>query len=60
LARKLEIILDDEISKEMSRHPDINWDEVLRCAIKMCLHNREIREMYTDPIDKELSKTTQE
>jgi len=57
LIKKLEIILDDEIYKEMSTYPDINWNEVLRCAIKMCLHNREIREMYTDPIDKELSKT---
>jgi len=56
LTKKLEIILDDEIYKEMSTYPDINWNEVLRCAIKMCLHNREIREMYTDPIDKELSK----
>jgi len=56
LIKKLEIILDDEIYKEMSTYPDINWNEVLRCAIKMCLHNREIREMYTDPIDKELSK----
>jgi len=55
LTKKLEIILDDEIYKEMSTYPDINWNEVLRCAIKMCLHNREIREMYTDPIDKELS-----
>lgn len=56
MIKKLEIILDDEIYKEMSTYPDINWNEVLRCAIKMCLHNREIREMYTDPIDKELSK----
>ena len=56
MTKKLEIILDDEIYKEMSTYPDINWNEVLRCAIKMCLHNREIREMYTDPIDKELSK----
>jgi hypothetical protein len=55
LTKKLEIILDDEIYNEMSAYTDINWNEVLKCAIKTCLHNREIREMY-NPIEKELSK----
>lgn len=56
MARTLEVNVDDQIEKEMSRYPDIDWDEVIRCAIVMCLRNRGIREMYTAPIDRALSQ----
>jgi hypothetical protein len=44
--------VDDELEKEMSKYPDVDWAEVTRQAIRTYIHNREIREMYTAPIER--------
>jgi hypothetical protein len=56
LVRKLKIIVDDELEKEMSRYADVNWAEVIKKGIREYIRNREIREMYTAPIDRALSQ----
>jgi hypothetical protein len=56
LVRKLEVIVIDELEKEMSRYPDVDWAEVIRKGIRGYIRNRDIREIYTAPIDRALSQ----
>ena len=56
MARRLTIAVDDELEKEMSRYPDVKWAEVIRKGIRGYIRNRDIREMYTAPIDRALSQ----
>jgi hypothetical protein len=56
LVRKLEVTVDNELEKEMSRYPDVDWAEVIRKGIREYIRSRDIREMYTAPIDRALSQ----
>lgn len=52
MVRELTVTLDDELEKEMSKCPEINWADVVRKAIKECLRRKEIAEMYTAPVER--------
>jgi hypothetical protein len=56
LARRLEVTVGDELEKEMSIYPDVDWAEVIRKGIRGYIRNRDIREMYSAPIDRALSQ----
>ncbi len=51
MVRELTITIDDELEKEMSKCPQIDWAVVLRKAIKDCLKRKEISEVYTAPVE---------
>ena len=55
LVHQLIITIDDELKKEMSKYPEVDWTEVVKKAIREYLHCREICEIYNAPIEKALS-----
>jgi len=56
LVHQLIITIDDELKKEMSKYPEVDWAKVVRKAIKEYIHRREIFEIYNAPIEKALSQ----
>jgi len=56
LVHQLIIIIDDELEKEMSKYPEVDWTEVVKKTIREYLRRREIFEIYNAPIEKALSK----
>jgi hypothetical protein len=50
----LTVILDEELEKEMSKYPKIDWSEVARKALKECIRRKEIAEMYLEPVERAL------
>ena len=56
LVHQLTITIDDELKKEMSKYPEVDWTEVVKKAIREYMHRREIFEIYNAPIEKALSK----
>jgi len=56
LVHQLIITIDDELKKEMSKYPEVDWNGVVKKAIREYLHRREIFEIYNAPIEKALSQ----
>jgi hypothetical protein len=56
LVHQLIITINNELKKEMSRYPEVDWNEVVKKAIREYLHRREIFEIYNAPIEKALSQ----
>jgi hypothetical protein len=46
------VTIDDELAKEMSKYPTVNWTEAVRTLLKECLHRKEIAEMYNAPVER--------
>jgi hypothetical protein len=56
LVHRLIITINNELKKEMSRYPEVDWNEVVKKTIREYLHRREIFEIYNAPIEKALSQ----
>jgi hypothetical protein len=56
LVHQLIVTINNELKKEMSRYPEVDWNEVAKKAIREYLHRREIFEIYNAPIEKALSQ----
>lgn len=54
MARELVVVIDDELEREMSKYPEIEWVDVVRKAIVDCIHCKEISDIYAAPIEKAL------
>jgi hypothetical protein len=54
LVRELIVTIDDELDKEMSRYPEVNWTEIIRISLRECIRRKEICEMYTAPVERAL------
>jgi hypothetical protein len=54
LVRELIVTIDDELDKEMSRYPEVNWTEIIRTSLRECIRRKEICEMYTAPVERAL------
>jgi len=52
LARELIVAIDDELEKEMSKYPEVDWVEVIRKLLRDCIRRKEIAEMYTAPVER--------
>lgn len=57
MVRELTVVIEDELEKEMSRYPEVDWAEVVRKAIKEYIHRREIYEIYNAPIERAMSQS---
>jgi hypothetical protein len=57
LVRELAVVIDDELEREMSKYPEVDWAKVVRKAIKEYIHRREIYEIYNAPIEKAMSQS---
>jgi len=52
LARELIVTIDDELDKEMSKYPEVDWIEAVRKSLRDCIRRKEIVEIYTAPVEK--------
>jgi len=52
LVRKLIVSIDDELEKEMSAHPEMDWAAVALKAIRSCISGREICKFYDTVVER--------
>ena len=52
MARKLIVPIDDELEKEMSAFPEVDWVEVAIKAIRSCIGGREICKFYDTVVER--------
>jgi hypothetical protein len=56
LARKLIVPIDDELEKEMSAFPEVDWVEVAIKAIRNCIRGRENCKFLHSLVDRAMSQ----
>jgi hypothetical protein len=56
LVRKLIVPIDDELEKEMSAFPEVDWVEVTIQAIRDCIRAREKCKFYHAIVDRAMSE----
>ena len=56
MVRKLIVHIDDELEKEMSAYPEVDWVEVAIKAIRDCIRGREKCKFYHTIIDRAMSQ----
>ena len=52
MTRELIVPIDDELEKEMSKYPEVDWIETIRTSLRECIRRKEISEMYTAPVER--------
>ena len=52
MVRKLIVSIDDELEKEMSAHPEVDWAAVAIKAIRSCISGREICKFYDTVVER--------
>jgi hypothetical protein len=60
LVRELVVHIDDELEKEMSAHPEVDWVKVVIKAIRDCIRCRENCKFYDTIIDRAMSEERKE
>jgi hypothetical protein len=56
LTRQLIINIDDELEKEMSKYPEVDWSEAAQKLLRQCIHRKQMTEMYTAPVERALQE----
>ena len=56
MARKLIVPIDDELEKEMSAFPEVDWVEVAIKAIRNCICDRENCKFLHTLVDRAMSQ----
>ena len=56
MVRELTVVIDDELEKEMSRYPKVDWAEVVRKEIRKWIARRDIFKIYDDAVESALAK----
>ena len=56
MVRELIVHINDELEKEMSAFPEVDWVEVAIRAIRDCIRGRENRRFYDTIIDRAMSQ----
>jgi hypothetical protein len=46
------VSIDDELEKEMSAHPEVDWAAVALKAIRSCISGREICKFYDTVVER--------
>ena len=52
LARKLIVLIDDELDKEMCKYSEVDWVDAVKKLIKNYINNIEIGRMYTVNVEE--------
>jgi hypothetical protein len=52
LTRELIVAIDDELEKEMSKYPEVNWIDTIRKSLRECIRRKEISEIYTAAVER--------
>ena len=56
MVRKLIVNIDDELEKEMSAHPEVDWVAVAIKAIRDCISRRERCKFYDTIVDRAIAQ----
>jgi hypothetical protein len=56
LVRKLTVHINDELEKEMSAFPEVDWVEVTIQAIRNCIRAREKCRFYHTVVDRAMAQ----
>jgi hypothetical protein len=48
------VTIDDELEREMGKYPDVDWIETVRASLRECIRRKEISEMYTVPVERDM------
>ena len=52
MARELIVTIDDELEREMSKYPEVDWIDTIRKLLKDSICRKEISEMYTGAVER--------
>ena len=52
MARELIVTIDDELERDMSKYPEVDWIDTIRKLLRDCIRRKEISEMYTAPVER--------
>jgi hypothetical protein len=47
LARELIVTIDDELERDMSKYPEVDWIDTIRKLLRDCIPRKEISKIYT-------------
>ena len=56
MVRKLIVHIDDELEKEMSAHPEVDWVAVAIKAIRDCISSKERCKFYDTIVDRAIAQ----
>lgn len=59
MARKLIVLIDDELDNEMRKYPDVDWADAVQKSLRECIRRKEIAEMYTGPVERAFGESNQ-
>jgi hypothetical protein len=54
------VTIDDELEKEMSKYPDVNWSEAAQKLLRQCIKRKQVTQMYSTIIDRALQDEKEE
>lgn len=60
MTRQLIVIIDDELEKEMSKYPDVNWSETAQKLLRQGVKRKQVTQMYTTIVDRALQDEKEE
>jgi hypothetical protein len=52
LGRDLIVTIDDELERDMSKYPEVDWIDTIRKLLRDCISRKEISEMYTGAVER--------
>jgi len=56
LTHEIILTIDDELEKEMSKYPEVDWINIIPKLLKDCIRRKEISEMYTVSVERAMLK----
>ena len=52
LTRKLIVVIDNELEREMSKYPEVDWINIIQKSLRECIHRKEIAKAYTAIVER--------
>ena len=54
LTRKLIVVIDNEMEREMSKYPEVDWIDIIHKSLRECIRRKEIVKAYTAIVEREM------
>jgi hypothetical protein len=54
LARELIVTIDDELERDMSKYPEVDWIDTVLKLLRDCIRRKEISTIYNAAVEKAL------
>jgi hypothetical protein len=46
------VTIDDELERDMSKYPEVDWIDTIRKSLRECIRRKEISEIYTAAVER--------